>query len=156
MFRTRAVVAVALAVLSLAAPRPAAAASVQLSLSTASISFPDANPELVPQIVSTPTPVSVTIQVAGNPGAWQLTVAATGDLQSGADTIPVGNISWTSSVGAPWLPGSLAVVPPQTVAAGTGNLTPAQTSNLTFRIANLWTFAAGVYTTTATFTLFAP
>lgn len=152
------VVAAALAVMSLTAPRPAAAApAVSVQLSTASISFADANPDLAPLVVSTPAPVSVTIRVTGNAGGrWTLTVAAIDDLRSGADVIAAGNVTWTSSLASPWLPGTLAVAPPQIVADGTGNVTPPQTSNLTFRFTNLWTHAPGNYTTSATFTITAP
>jgi hypothetical protein len=139
-------------------PGEAHAQTVQLTVGQTTISFPDANPDLVPSITSTPTPVAVTVRVTGNGGRpWSLTIAAADHLRSGASVIAINNVTWTSSTTANGFlaGGALAVSPAQTVASGTGNMNT-RTSNLTFQLANLWTFDPGNYSTSATFTLSAP
>jgi hypothetical protein len=137
---------------------PAPGPGVTLSVAPASIAFPDMNPDLVPLITSTPSPVSVTVNVVGNGGGqWRLTIAASDDLRSGPDAIAASNVTWISSkTNQGWLAGgTLAVNPAQLIAGSTGNANN-HTSNLTFRLANLWTFSPGTYSTTATLTLSAP
>jgi hypothetical protein len=157
----RSMVILVLSVAAAAATLSAEAAwaqSLLLDVQQTSITFPDSNPDLVPLIVSTPTPVPVRVRVTSNACcAWQLVVAATSNLTAGADTIAINNVTWTSSLGSPWQAGgTLAVAPAQPVASGSGNLVPPQTSNLTFRLNNLWTYAPGNYTATVIFTLTAP
>jgi hypothetical protein len=149
------VVAAAVAWCVLGLPRPAGSApTVTLTVSTATISFADANPDLVPLVTGTPAPVTITVRVSGNgQGNWLLTIAANDLLRSGPDTIGVNNITWVAS-GPPFQAGTLALAPGQTVASGTKNAN--DTGTVTFRLANLWTYAPGNYTTTATFTLTAP
>lgn len=132
--------------------------TLELTLGQSSISFPDANPDLVASVLATPALVPVTVRVTGNGGnQWRLTLVANDHLRSGAQTILASNVSWTSSITTSGFlaGGTLAVAAPQTVASGTGNINGV-TSNLTFRLVNSWLYAPGVYTTTATFTLSAP
>ena len=42
------------------------------------------------------------------------------------------------------------------MAGGTGNVNPTQTGTVTFRFVNSWTYDAGTYTQTLTFTLSSP
>ncbi len=157
-----ALVALAMALGALVvSPRPAAGApTVTLIVSPGSISFPDRNPDMPPPYVnSIPMTVRVSVRVTGNGGGtWQLTLAATDHLRSGADVITAGNVTWVTTPSAPpWTPGgTLALAPGQTVASDSGNANPAISADLEFRLANLWTYAVGVYSTTAVFTLSAP
>jgi hypothetical protein len=159
-----ALAALALALWALVvSPRPAAAAvgpTLRLTITPGSISFPDRNPDMPPPYVnSIPLTVQVRIRVRNNAGGtWQLTLAASDHLRSGADVITANNITWiTSPAAPPWTPGgTLALAPGQTVASGQDDVQPDAFGNLEFRLANLWTYAVGVYSTTATFTLSAP
>lgn len=154
----RVAVAVALGML-LSRPHPAAGVPPNLSLTVTpgSMSFPDANPDMIPSLNSIPTTIQVAVRVVGDPNVpWQLTLAASDHLRSGADIITVNNVTWTASPATPpWTAGgTLALAPGQTVASGTGIVN--QVGDLQFWLANLWTYAPGVYSTTATFTLSAP
>ena len=65
------------------------AALARVSFSTLSLVFPDADPDGVPQVPSTPEQVTITAK-ARAPRAAQitLTVRATDDLRSGVTTLP--------------------------------------------------------------------
>ncbi len=163
--RRTASAAVALAglLLLLLDPGPAAAGPapnprLDLLVFPGSISFPDANPDTVALVTSVPATVTVVLRVRNNRGgSWQLTLAASDQLRSGADTIAISNVTWvTTPATAPWTAGgTLALVPGQLVASGTDNQNWTF-ANLQFRLANLWTYAIGTYSTIATFTLSAP
>ncbi len=165
MPRAAAAVAAALAglLLVLLGPRPVAAGPapdprLDLFVFPGSISFPDANPDMVAFVTSSPATVTVALRVRNNRGgSWQLTVAANDHLRSGTDTIAINNVTWvTTPATGPWTSGgTLALVPGQLVASGTDNQNWT-TANLQFRLANLWTYAVGTYSTIATFTLSAP
>ena len=123
----------------------------RLSLSTLSISFPDADPDTVPAVQGAPGAVTITAKArtSGN-GAVTLTVRATDHLRSGLDTIPASQITWTAA-GAGFSGGTLSATTAQIVAAWTGS--GVHTGTQTFFFTNLWTYAAGIYTVTMTFTL---
>jgi hypothetical protein len=144
-------------------PRPAAAQAgpnIRVTINPASISFPDRDPDMPPPYVnSIPTTIEVRIRVRDNAGGnWLLTLAANDHLRSGADVITVDNITWvTAPATPPWTSGgTMALAPGQTVASGQNDQDPEARADLEFRLANLWTYAAGVYSTTAVFTLSAP
>ena len=124
----------------------------ELTLSPTTINFPDASPTTTPSIPANET-VAVTANVRTS-GIPTLQVLAAGDLLSGTDTIAISNVTWTASA-APFIAGSMSTVTDQDAATfSTGS---AQYSGTyTFALANLWTYAVGSYTTTATYTLTAP
>ena len=127
-FRARLLLVAALA----AWPNPAAAQSdtatlnasvntlARLSLSATSLTFPDADPDTVPLIASTPPTITITAKGRATEGGQiTLTVQATDDLRSGVDTIPASAITWTAT-GAGFVPGTLSASTPQPVATWTG------------------------------------
>jgi hypothetical protein len=123
----------------------------RLSLSTLSISFPDADPDTVPSVQGAPAAVTITAKArTSSNGAVTLTVRATDHLRSGLDTIPASQITWTAA-GAGFSGGTLSATTAQIVAAWTGS--GVHTGTQTFFFKNLWTYAAGIYTLTMTFTL---
>lgn len=141
-----------------AAAGPAPSPGLDLNVFPGSVSFPDANPDMVAFVSSVPTTITVELRVRNNGGgSWQLTLAANDHLQSGTDTIAISNVTWiTTPATGPWIAGgTLALVPGQLVASGTNNQNWTSAS-LQFRLANLWTYAVGIYSTIATFTLSAP
>ncbi len=147
------VVAVALAVL-VAAPREAFAQRFDLSLSPTVISFPPSDPDAFP-IVSA-APVTMTYRVRQLDGPWQITVLASGDLNAGGSTVDISNVSWVATPAPPFRNGTLSKTVAQVVASGAGNVNPAASGSLTFRLTNSWTFSTGTYTQTLVFTLSTP
>jgi hypothetical protein len=123
----------------------------RLSLSSNTITFPDADPDTVPQIPSTPATIAITAKARATPGgAVTLTVRATDHLRSGVNTIPAGNITWTAT-GAGFTGGTLSSTVSQPVGSWTGS--GVRSGTVSFRFLNLWSYATGTYTLTMTFTL---
>ena len=123
----------------------------RLTLSTASLTFPDADPDTIPQVAGNPAVVTITTKArATRNGTVTLTVQASGNLRSGLITIPASNITWTAT-GAGFVAGTLSSATPQAVAAWVGSGVRNGTQSFFFR--NLWTHPTGTYTLTLLFTL---
>jgi hypothetical protein len=131
----------------------AQAQTLTLTVNPLSFTYPSGNPDTVPS-VSSPV-ITVTYRVRFNGGRpWHLAVRANGNLRAGTATIPTTNTTWTATnlgTGSGTLTNS-----DQTLVSGTGNVNPARTGTITFRLLNLWTYSAGTYTQTIVFTLSAP
>lgn len=126
----------------------------KLTLSTASASFPDADPDAIPQIPAAGGPILITAKSRANPGTQVLlTVQAADDLRSGVNVISASNITWTAT-GTGFVAGTLSTVSPVTLAAWTGSGVRAGSQQLYFR--NLWTHPTGTYTVSLVYTLSAP
>ena len=157
----------ALIVWTAAAPAARAAAQVstatmsasvsplaKLTLSAASASFPDADPDAVPQIPALGGPVLITAKSRATSGTQVvLTVQAADDLRSGVSVIPAANITWTATGGG-FVSGTLSKAAPVTVATWTGSGVRTGSQQLYFR--NLWTHPTGIYTVSLLYTLSAP
>ena len=125
-----------------------------ITLSTAAVSFPDADPDTVPQIPSTSGPVLITAKARAAAGAQVLlTVQATDDLRSGVTVIPASNISWTAT-GSGFISGTLSKTVPATLASWNNSGVHTGSQQLYFR--NLWTHPTGTYTLSILYTLSAP
>ena len=125
-----------------------------LTLSSASIAFPDADPDLVTQIPATGGPLLITAKSRATAGAQVvLSVQAADDLRFGVAVIAASNITWTGS-GPGFVPGTLSKSSPVTVATWTGSGLRSGSQQFFFR--NLWTHPTGTYTLTMTYTLSAP
>lgn len=135
-------------------PGASSAQQLDLSISPAAITFPPADPDTVPIVTS--APVTMTYRVRGSKGSWLLTVLASGDLIAGTATIDISNVSWVATPAPPMQSGTLSKTIAQVVASGPGNVNPAATGTLTFRLANSWTYSSGTYTQTVVFTLSSP
>jgi hypothetical protein len=160
---------VMLAMLAMAVALPARDASAQsrtatlnvsinglarLSLSSTSVSFPDSNPDLVPQVPGAPGPLVITVKARTTINSTiRLSVLASDDLRSGVRTIPASNITWTAT-GAGFVPGTLNRTTPQTVGSWIGSGVRTGSQSLFFR--NVWTHPTGTYTLTMTYTLSSP
>jgi hypothetical protein len=126
----------------------------RLTLSTNGVSFPDSNPDLVPQIPGVPGPLVITVKARATLNATiRLSVLASDDLRSGVRTIPASNITWTAT-GAGFVLGTLNRTTPQTVGSWIGSGVRTGSQNLFFR--NVWTHPTGTYTLTMTYTLSSP
>jgi hypothetical protein len=146
----------AAAAIWLAVPAPPAhAQTLNLTISPSSITFPSADPDTTP-LVQAPT-LTVRYRVRGNGNQpWRLTVLASGDLIAGAASIDISNVTWTARPAPPFQAGTASKTVEQTVAAGTGNVNPARTGQVRFRLVNSWTYSVGLYAQTFVFTLSAP
>lgn len=126
----------------------------KLNVSTATASFPDADPDAVPQIPTAGGPILITAKSRANPGVLVvLTLQAADDLRSGVNVIPASNITWTAT-GTGFVGGTLSKVAPVTVASWTGSGVRTGSQQLYFR--NLWTHPTGTYTVSLLYTLSAP
>ena len=130
------------------------ASSAQLSITPSSLNFPNADPDTVPSIPANENPVTVTAnaQTSGNKTVT-LSVIAHGDLISGSNTIPIGNVTWTAT-GSGFQAGTMSKTTPQT--AGSWRRSGNRTGTFSFFLKNSWSYATGNYTQTVTYTLTAP
>lgn len=131
---------------------PASADSARLTLDVAALSFPSADPDFVPQVSAIENPVTVEVTIrAANPSIADLTVVSSGDLQSGADVIPIDRVSWTAN-GDGFTSGVLSRDAPQPVGQWFGKQVDA-VGTLWFQLENSWNYAAGSYSQTVIYTL---
>ncbi len=129
-------------------------ALAKLTFSTTSIAFPDADPDSVPNIAQTGSPLTITAKARTTIGsAVNLSVAASGDLRSGLNLIPVSQLRWTAT-GTGFAAGTMSASTPQTV--GTWTSSGSRSGTQSYYLINSWSYAAGTYTTTLTYTLSAP
>ena len=128
--------------------------TAKLTLGAASISFADADPDLVASIPSVPAAVNVTASAkTTTSGAVGLTVKTSSDLTSGSDTIPMPNVKWTAS-GAGFVAGTMDKTTNQ--ATGNWSGSGSRIGTITYALTNSWGYATGNYAATATYTLIAP
>jgi hypothetical protein len=129
-------------------------ALAKLTVSSAALTFPDANPDLVPQLTPVQGALSITAKARATGGSQVLlTVQAGDDLRSGLDVIPASAITWTTT-GAGFTPGTLSRLVP--VAVGTWTGSGAWTGTQTFAFSNSWTYSTGTYTCVLVYTLSGP
>lgn len=130
------------------------ASSAQLTITPSALNFPNADPDTVPSIHANENPVTVTAnaQTNGNQTVT-LSVLARGDLASGSDTIPIGNVTWTAT-GTGYRAGTMSRTTAQT--AGSWQRSGNRTGTFSYFLKNSWSYATGNYTQTVTYTLTAP
>ena len=143
--------AFALGMLGIPVPRAAASPTVaSFTVSPGTLTFPSASPT-VSTIAATENPIVVSVHLT-NANNGTLTVIAGGDLTSGANTIPINKVSWTTTDPG-FVNGTLSKTSQVTIASGpTGSSNITVTGHLTFSFANSWAYATGSYTQTLTFT----
>ena len=126
----------------------------RLSLSSNNVSFPDADPDLVPLIPAAAGPITITAKARATPNELvTLTVQAADDLRSGVNVLPASLITWTAS-GPGFVSGTLSRSAAQVVATWLGS--GVREGTQTYRFENRWTHPSGIYTVTLTYTLTAP
>lgn len=142
-------------VVALVFPESAAAQRLDLSVSPAVVAFASVDPDTVPVISSAPVTIEYRVR-QNNRQTWLLTVIASGDLVSGASIVDISAVSWVATPAPPFQNGTLSKTVARTVASGPGNQASPATGSLTFRLANSWTYDAGIYTQSIVFTLSTP
>lgn len=129
-------------------------ARAKLTLSTSSMTFADADPDTTPSVPASGGALTITAKARTTLGSTvSLAVLASTDLQSGLDTIAVGNLTWTAT-GTGFVAGTMNRTTAQAVGSwvSSGIFTGTQT----YALANSWNYSTGTYTTTLTYTLTAP
>ena len=133
--------------------------SAKLTLGAATLTFPDSDPDTVPSIAATEGAISVNAKAkTGSLSSVTLEVRSSGgsagDLVSGSDIIPISNLSWAGA-GIGFVAGPTSMTNANQSAAswtGSGNRNGTQT----FSLVNSWSYAAGTYIATITYTLTSP
>ena len=126
----------------------------KLTLSSSALTFPDANPDLAPQVTPSQGALSITAKARATAGSQiVLTVQADDDLRSGLQVIPASAISWTTS-GTGFASGTLSKAAPVTVGQWTGS--GAYTGSQTLAFSNLWSYSTGTYSCVLVYTLTGP
>jgi hypothetical protein len=129
------------------------ASTAQLILNPTTINFPDAAPDTVPSIPANSTVAVTANATTGTTSTVTLQALAQGDLVSGANSIPISNVTWTAG-GAGFVAGTMSKTTAQSVGRWTGSGT--RYGTLSFFLHNSWSYATGNYTQRVTFTLTAP
>jgi hypothetical protein len=137
-----------------AAAVPASAQRLDLSVNPTTVSFPLADPDTMPLVLS--PPVEIRYRVRQYQGPWTLTIVAMGDLIAGPSRVDISNVTWVATPAPPFQSGTLSKTVAQRLASGTGPTNPARDGQITFRLANSWNYDAGLYTQTILLTLSAP
>lgn len=133
---------------------PTVAAIAKLNFGLLTLHFPDQDPDSFPTVSADVNPLSVTSSArTGSSSTATLTCLATGDFVSGTNSIPITNMTWTSS-GSGYLPGTMS----RTIAQNAGSWRgPGQyTGTFNYFLTNLWSFVIGNYSTTINYSLTAP
>jgi len=136
-------------------PVVAGAQQLELAISPLVVTFPTTDPDAAPLLNAPPVSVRYRVRANGN-RPWLITVQASGDLISGQSRIPASAVSWVATPAPPFRAGTMSGTQAQTVASGNGNVNPATTGTVTFRLTNSWNYDAGTYLQTVTFTLSTP
>jgi hypothetical protein len=129
-------------------------ALAKLTLSSSALTFPDANPDIVPQVMPLQGALSITAKARTSSGSQLvLTVQADDDLRSGLEVIPASAITWTAT-GTGFNPGMLSKLAPVPLGTWPGSGVWSGTQTLSF--GNLWTYSTGTYTCVLVYTLTGP
>jgi hypothetical protein len=133
--------------------------SAKLTLATSTITFPDADPDAAFPIPANENGAIVTAKVkTGSATSATLKVLAADDLKSGTDTIAITNVTSTAtnSTGSFFTAGPVTWSKSSPGAPVGGGNSGSYAGTFNWFLANSWTYATGVYTANATYTLTAP
>jgi hypothetical protein len=128
--------------------------SAKVVVDTNSISFPDVGADQTDQIPATQNDVRIIVKARTDRGSpVTLNVVADGDLLSGADSIPIQNVTWQAS-GAGFQGGVLSKAKNQTAGSWTGS--GIREGRFRYFLKNSWNYQKGEYQATLTYTLTVP
>ena len=134
--------------------RPATAQQgATISVSPGTFAYPYGDPDTTPNCIG--PQLTISYKVTGKPIGWTITVQGT-DLNGPMPPIPVSNVSWTAT-GNFFMPNGTLRATAQTLAQQlNGHAATTQYGYVTFSLLNSWTYNAGTYTQTITFTITIP
>jgi len=125
-----------------------------ISVAPTSFSYPSGDPDTTP--VVTGPQLTISYKVTGPPLGWTITVQGT-NLTSGPDTIPASNVTWTATPQPYFVAsGTLSTTAQRLAGELNHHAAGTQYGYVTFSLMNLWTYKAGTYTQTITFTVTVP
>jgi hypothetical protein len=144
----------ALVLVGALAPEARAQQGATISVSPTSFSYPSGDPDTTP-VVAGPQ-LTITYKVTGGPVGWTITVQGT-NLSSGPDIIPASNVTWAATP-QPYFTasGTLSTTAQRLAGELNHHAAGSQYGYVTFSLMNLWTYKAGTYTHTITFTISIP
>jgi len=127
---------------------------VKLTVSATTLTFPNSDPDSVPQIPASEGPVTITAN-ARNEGTNQiiLSVQASDDLRSVLNVIPISALTWTAT-GTGFTGGTMSTSTARTAASW--STSGSYTGTMSFLLANSWNYPVGNYGTMLTYTLSTP
>ena len=126
----------------------------KFSLSSTTVTFPDADPDTVPQVPASSGPLTITVKTRATPGTTvRLTILATDNLRSGVNTIPATALTWTTT-GAGYVGGTVNSFAAQTLGSWMDSGINVGTQNYLFQ--NSWNYVPGTYNVVLMYTLAAP
>ena len=126
----------------------------KLTIAPLTINFPDADPDVVNPIPASENAVTVSSRVrTGAASVSILTCLANGDLVDGANSVPISNVTWTST-GSGYVAGTMNNSAAQTAGSWTGS--GLNSGTFSYFLANSWAYNVGNYTQTVLYTLTAP
>jgi hypothetical protein len=126
----------------------------RVAFASTTLTFPDADPDLVPLVTAMPQSVEITAKARTPRNAQvSLTLQAADDLRSGVTTLPAALIRWTAT-GTGFAPGTLSRTSAQIVATWTGS--GVRSGSQSFAFENKWTHPPGTYSVTLVYTMSTP
>ncbi len=128
--------------------------AAKLVVDTKTITFPDAGADEVKQIPASQNDIKVIVKARTERGSpVNLNVLADGDLTSGADIIPVQNVTWQAA-GQGFQSGTLSKTTPQPAGSWMGS--GIREGVFRYFLLNSWNYQKGDYQVTLTYTLTIP
>ncbi len=128
--------------------------AAKLVVDTNTIFFPDAGADEVKQIPASQNDIKVIVKARTERSSpVSLNVMADGDLTSGADIIPIQNVTWQAA-GQGFRGGILSKTSPQTAGSWVGS--GIREGTFRYFLLNSWDYQKGDYQVTLTYTLTIP
>lgn len=126
----------------------------KLIVDTNSVTFPNHDPDDIKMIPAVQNDIKVTVKArTGSSSPVNLNIVADGDLVSGANVIPIQNVTWQAS-GQGFMAGTLSKSTVQTAGSWVGSGT--REGAFRYYLNNSWNYPKGEYQVTITYTLTTP
>ncbi len=128
--------------------------SAKVIVDTNTINFPDVGADQADQIPASQNDVKIIVKARTDRASTvTLNLVADGDLMSGADSIPIQNVTWQAS-GPGFQSGVLSKTKVQTAGSWTGS--GIREGSIRYFLKNSWNYQKGEYQATLTYTLTVP
>ncbi|HSC26101.1 MAG TPA: hypothetical protein VLD67_02440 [Vicinamibacterales bacterium] len=121
---------------------------------TGSVDFADADPDVFPTLTATPLDVQARARVAPATTVNLTVMGGASHFDPATNTIPVANLTWTSTGTGFTANGTMSDAAQQSVGSWTGP--GAHSGTQTYSLVNSWAYAPGSHGMTLTYTLSTP